>query len=541
MDNQVEVVKIDSKGARADLAALAKTLDQVTASVGKMQGGFASGFSGVNSSLNSSMKAMEKFAQVAGAISKVKLSGDPATHVRQFAQALNTLARAKSIDATHITSIKTLSKTLSELKVPNQAQRLTQFLNAVGAAKAPTASTVTRINDLLKTLSRFQDSAAIRNSRSLQNFFNTLSTLKVPTSASIARLEQMFKVLQSAKSIPGAQRIAADLDHIAGAAARAGTALNSMPARMRGVSPAFAATERSAGTLHNRLKESEGHARTAGRAYMSIGSGLDGLTGRFRLTYQAGTVLNQFFAALTIGTFLKGIYDANIQLLKLQKALLFTTGSFEGAEKATDQYIALADSLGLSLDKTTEAYARFTISAKATGIDLKASNKIFGSVATALQVVGANSNQTELAFYGLTQMMQKGKVVSEEFNRQIGEQIPGNAVIGAQALSKLEGRFVSVAEFFQRMQRGLIISKDFVPAYAEALNTAYSPLIEIAKRRPDVALNRLKNAFQIFAREVGRGRFPRRARHRVRPSARQDGLHRQGRHRAPDAGGAEAR
>jgi hypothetical protein len=138
-------------------------------------------------------------------------------------------------------------------------------------------------------------------------------------------------------------------------------------------------------------------------------------------------------------------------------------------------------------------------------------------------------------------MMQKGKVVSEEFNRQIGEQIPGNAVIGAQALSKLEGRFVSVAEFFQRMQRGLIISKTFVPAYAPKLEKTYGPLLEIAKIRPDVALNRLRNAFQLFAK---RGRVKPascRARHRLRPAAQEDRLHRQGRRRAPDAGGAEAR
>jgi tape measure domain-containing protein len=507
MDNQPLEVKIDSKGARADLAALAKSLDQATASVGKMQSGFTTGMAGVSQSLNTSMKSMEKFAQVAGVISKIKLSGDPATHVRQFAQAMNTLSRAKAIDAAQITSIKTLSTTLRELKVPNQAQRLTQFLNAVGAAKAPSASSIARINDLLKALSKFQGSAAIRNVRSLQNFFSTIANLKVPSAASIGRLEQMFKVLQGAKSIPGAQKIAADLDHIAGAASRAGTALNTMPARMRSIGPTFAAAEKSAGSLHSRLKESEGHAGRATRAYLSVGAGLDGLSSRFRLSYQAGTLFSAFFSAFTVGQFLKGLYDSNIQLLKLQKALLFTTGSFDGAEKATDKYISMADNLGLSLSKTTEAYSRFTISAKATGIDLNASNKIFGSVATALQVVGANSNQTELAFYGLTQMMQKGKVVSEEFNRQIGEQIPGNAVIGAQALSKLEGRFVSVAEFFQRMQKGLILSKEFVPAYAEALNTAYSPLIEIAKRRPDVALNRVRNAFQVFAREVGRGGF----------------------------------
>ncbi len=117
-----------------------------------------------------------------------------------------------------------------------------------------------------------------------------------------------------------------------------------------------------------------------------MGTGLTGLADKFKIGYQASTLFSAFFSAFTVGQFLKSIYDANIQLLKLQKAMLFTTGSFADAEKATDRFIALADDLGLSLDKTTEAYARFTISAKATGIDVDASNKIFKSVATALQV-----------------------------------------------------------------------------------------------------------------------------------------------------------
>jgi tape measure domain-containing protein len=161
----------------------------------------------------------------------------------------------------------------------------------------------------------------------------------------------------------------------------------------------------------------------------------------------------------------------------------------------------------LNIDKTTEAYSRFVISSRASGVSLEDSNKIFRAISTALQVVGANSEQTELAFYGLTQMMQKGKVVSEEFNRQIGEQLPGNAVFGAQALSKLTGRFVSVGEFFKQMSKGIILSAQFVPVYADIIGKAFEPLMKVAEMRPDFALNQLKDSFLVFAREVGRATF----------------------------------
>jgi hypothetical protein len=213
------------------------------------------------------------------------------------------------------------------------------------------------------------------------------------------------------------------------------------------------------------------------------------------------------FSAFTVGQFVKGIYDANIGLLKLQKAMLFQTGTMEDAHKATDEFIHITDSLGLSLSESMESYGRFAISAKASGLDLKQTNDVYKSIGTALQVVGADSHQTTLSFFALTEMLQKGTVHSKEFNRQLGQQIPGNAVIGAQALSHLMGRFVSVAEFFQLMQKNQIDSAQFVPEYAKAVSAMYTPLLGLVKMRPDAALNSLKSAFMLFAQGVGNGGF----------------------------------
>lgn len=104
-------------------------------------------------------------------------------------------------------------------------------------------------------------------------------------------------------------------------------------------------------------------------------------------------------------------------------------------------------------------------------------------------------------------MMQKGKVSSEEFNRQIGEQLPGNAEAGRRALSKLEGRAVSMGEFFKKMSLGSIMSADFVPAWAEEINKMFDPLNAIAQKRPDVALNRLGNAFKLFSATAANAGF----------------------------------
>lgn len=507
MDTQPLKLQIDSKEARADLDALARALDQAGNAVGKMEKSFATGMSGVDRALKTSMGSMEKFVQVAGLLGKVQLSGDPAKHVRDFANAMNALSRAKAIDTKQITSIKTLSATLSTVKVPSGAARLTEFLNAVGSAKAPSSSSVQRINELLKVLGNFKAGGATRNTESLSRFFATVAGMKVPSAAAIARLETMFKVLNAAKGVPNAQAIVHELDMVAAAAGRAGAAMNTLPKGVRGISPAMQVAEQGTRKLHTALKETPAHAESANKAFGSVGNGLSMLGERFKLSYQLGTVFSAMFSAFTVGQFVKGLYDANVELLKLQKALLFQTGTMEGAHKATDEFIGITDKLGLSMSSAIEAYGRFSISAKASGIDLKQTNDIYRSIGTALQVVGADSHQTGLAFFALTEMMQKGTVHSKEFNRQLGQQIPGNAALGATALSHLLGRYVSVAEFFQQMQRGQIFSNLFVPEYARTVEAMYKPLLGLVKLRPDAALNTLKNSFILFAREVGNAGF----------------------------------
>jgi tape measure domain-containing protein len=141
------------------------------------------------------------------------------------------------------------------------------------------------------------------------------------------------------------------------------------------------------------------------------------------------------------------------------------------------------------------------------GLKLKQTNEVYDSLATALTVVGASAQQQQLALYGLTEMIQKGVVYSKEFNRQIGAQLPGNAVLGAQALSRLHGHMVSVSDFFKEMHSGTLLSATFIPEWAKAVREMYAPLLSLAQQRPDVAIQRLKNSFVIFAREVGGGKF----------------------------------
>lgn len=502
--------KIDSKPAQADLVALAKALDTATAASVRMDKAFNTLAINTNANLTKAAQAMEKYARVAALLSKLNVAGNPMGQVRELASALDAIGRARAITTDKINNVRALGAALNTLKVPERLFGVATLLNALGRVRVPTQTQVKNLEELFIVLSGYKGSPEIGN---LGRFFATVSTLKAPSKATLDNLQRLFFTLSEAKEIPGATRIVLQLDAIAAAAVRATKALTELPkaggvaSLMRAPNPATAAARGGAQNFGKTLDEGEKRATKARASFSLLGGSLGDLSSRFKLTYQAGTLMNAMFASLTIGGFLKSLYEANIQFLKLQKAVLFATGSFDGADHATDAFIGISQKLGLSIKDNIETYGRFVIAATASNLPLKQINDIYESIGTAMTVVGASAQQQQLAFYGLTEMMQKGVVYSKEFNRQIGAQLPGNAILGARALSQLEGHTVTVTDFFERMHKGMLLSANFVPAWAAAVKKMYEPLLPLAQMRPDVAITRLQNTFRMFAREVGSGAF----------------------------------
>jgi tape measure domain-containing protein len=512
-------LKIDSKGAQQDLAALSKVLDKTAGSADKLDKAFARAAVSTDQNLTRAAKSMEKYAQVAALLSKIKIAGSPVGQIQELGKALDQIGRAKQINLAQVNAVKELGAALGTLRVSERVMGVATFLNSLGRVRVPSQAQVRNVREFFSALSTFKGTTG---SEQLSRLLNTLSTARAPSQGTITRLQQMFTVLAEAREMPGAGRIANQLDTIALAANRASRALGAMPNGGRSLFSAGGATPRTpvvgagagaagvranAGALTKTLGEGEEAARKAAGSFAIVGRGLDDLSGRFRLSYQAGTLLTTMFASFTAGQFIRSLYDANTQLLKLQKAVLFATGTFDGANEATDKFVSMSQELGLSIKDNIDTYGRFVIASKASNVSLDETNKIYHAVGQAMTVVGSSAQQQQLAFYGLTEMLQKGVVYSKEFNRQIGAQLPGNAILGARALSKLEGHVVSVSEFFQRMHTGTLLSPQFVPAWADEVEKMYHPLLALAQARPDVALSRLNNAFFVFAKQVGQGSF----------------------------------
>ena len=131
---------------------------------------------------------------------------------------------------------------------------------------------------------------------------------------------------------------------------------------------AFRGMSGGAGAAGGALSEFSSRADKASKSSYTLGERLRGLNHRFDLAYQAGTIFNTLFGAMTFGALVKGVYDASIELQKLEKAMLFTTKSYEGSKRATQEFIGTVFDMGLALDQVAEPFGRFTISSAAAGM-----------------------------------------------------------------------------------------------------------------------------------------------------------------------------
>ena len=483
MDAEPLKLQVSSKPAQDDLARFDAALNKTTASWEKFDAAIAAGATKVDASLKRSMGSLEKFAEVSALISKVRVSGGGADSLAKFAASMNAVARVKTIQPGQVASLQAFARAMTQVRVPVGAAKLAEFGRAMAEFKAPSASAIQRAQALFRTLSTFRPPAS---SIALGQLFRAVADLKVPPAASIQRLESLFKVFGNARAIPNAQAIAVSLNAVATAAQHAGAAAAASPAGFRAMATGAQAAQGRIGGLKTAL------------------SGLSSMGGRMNLGYQFGTLFTSLFSAFTIGQFVRNVGEATNSAMSLQKALFFMTGSTKDVGMGVTRFNKMVMDLGLNLKETQGPFARFLISAHEAGLSLASSEGVFKNVGMALRTVGATNEQTTQTFYALQEMLAKGKVQAKEFTRQLAQYIPGAAAFGAEALSKVRGYQVTIADFYAEMKKGSIQSGPFVQQFSEILKNQFESLQVLQQARPDYAINRAKNAMQLFYQAVGR-------------------------------------
>ena len=220
---------------------------------------------------------------------------------------------------------------------------------------------------------------------------------------------------------------------------------------------------------------------------------LSGAIGRVAHYGLAGGAL--YGLANTMQNVKDALFEASVSAQRMQIQLNFATAG--NAAKELAFVSGLANRLGLELNGTAQAYAGFASAARGTAMEGKATRDVFEAVAKANAVMGLTADQSRGSLLAIQQMMSKGVVNAEEFRGQLGERMPIALQAGALAVGK------TTAEFSKMMETGQIVSQDFLPKFAAAINEMIGESVASAANRLDASVSRMANAWQQLKRTVG--------------------------------------
>ncbi len=173
----------------------------------------------------------------------------------------------------------------------------------------------------------------------------------------------------------------------------------------------------------------------------------------------------------------------------MQNAIKLTSGTaaeFEANMKFLKQ---TSSQLGLDLMSATTGFKTLAASAMGTSLQGEGVRHVFQSVASATAQLGISAEDSKGAFLALGQMISKGKVSAEELRGQLGERLPGAFNIAADAMG------VTTMELDKMLQNGEIISEQFLPKFAKALNEKFGDPMTTNVQTMQANMNRLKNVF----------------------------------------------
>lgn len=234
--------------------------------------------------------------------------------------------------------------------------------------------------------------------------------------------------------------------------------------------------------------------KSYGKAMSSVSSALASFSG----TLLAGVALRGI-SLLTEGITAasRGLLQLALDVDRAKRTIAILTGDQASANREFQFAKKVANDLGLSYVAVTKEYAKFLAAGKESKIGIEGQRKVFVSFSKALAATQASAQDTELVFLALNQMISKGKVSSEELRRQLAERLPGAFQLAAKASG------FTVSEFDKMIKKGAIMTDDFLPAFAKAIEDTFGKAAEeAAKGGLQASLNKMQNAIKSLGETI---------------------------------------
>ena len=198
---------------------------------------------------------------------------------------------------------------------------------------------------------------------------------------------------------------------------------------------------------------------------------------------------------------IRAIARIGMEFQGLHTALKTITGTVAKARSDWNFLVVEAERLGLEVRTMTRSFVQLSAAAQNTGLEGKQVREIFSSVAEAGTVLRLSVDQMNGIFMALYQMISKGKVMSEELRRQLGDRLPGAFKIAAEAMN------VTTAELNDMLRRGEVASVDFLPKFAKVLRERFGPGVMEAAQNAYAQMNRLTNQIVYMRKTISESGF----------------------------------
>lgn len=212
-----------------------------------------------------------------------------------------------------------------------------------------------------------------------------------------------------------------------------------------------------------------------------------------------GTIMAAIAALSIFISIAKNIFNLAINFDSLKLALEFTSKASWEAGRSMQFLLTLNQKFGAQISVTSERWLKFRTAARLSGLTMLETKAIFQSVTKASALLGLKTDELKGIYLALEQMLNKGKVTTEELRRQLGERLPGAVGIMAASMG------VGLEELDKMMKKGEVLSAEVLPNFAKALEVAYGIDKTEKINNMQTAVNKLKGAWDSLILTIVEG------------------------------------
>ena len=220
------------------------------------------------------------------------------------------------------------------------------------------------------------------------------------------------------------------------------------------------------------------------------------------------------------GGFLGGLVRQALPVVGIAGALTFGSTSFQAAlkndasssainfatdgkgKKAINSVESINDKYGLDNAAGIEGFKTLAGSVRSLNLPLSETIRMYKSVGMASAAMKVDGEAQKGIYLAMGQIASKGTVSAEELRGQIGERLSGAFGIAAKAMG------VSEQKLGEMMQKGELLSKDFLPRFATELEKTFGKEASSQVQSYTANYNRFNNLLRDITIWVGTKLLP---------------------------------